>query len=84
MNKKTRNKISDSIERTRELFLKAEEEQRKTMNLLSDSFPGIDFAECETMAENADNLEEAINCYIQYGEYSIEGILDELEQIGKD
>lgn len=64
--------------------MKAEEAQRKTTNLLSDSFPGTDFAEYETMAENADNLEEAINCYIQYGGYSIEGILDELEQIGKD
>lgn len=84
MNRKTRDKISNSIERTRELFLRAEEEQRKTMGLLSNSFPGIDFAECKTMAENADNLEEAINCYIQYGEYSIESILDELEKIDKD
>ena len=31
-------------------------------------------------AENADDLEQAINCYIQYGEYSIDELLDEIKQ----
>lgn len=33
-----------------------------------------------TDAENADDLEQAISCYIQYGEYSIDELLDEIKQ----
>ena len=33
-----------------------------------------------TDAENADDLEQAIACYIQYGEYSIDELLDEIKQ----
>lgn len=35
--------------------------------------------EVPTDAENADTLEEAINCFVQYGEYNIDGILKELK-----
>lgn len=38
----------------------------------------IDAETIETDAENADNLLEAISCYIQYGEYSVAGIMKEL------
>ena len=30
-------------------------------------------------AENADNLKDAISCYLSYGEYSSEGILQEVQ-----
>ena len=39
----------------------------------------IDTEEIETLAENADNLHQAISCYINYGEYTIEGIMEELK-----
>lgn len=38
----------------------------------------IDADKIKTEAENADNLEEAINCFIQYGEYSVSGIMREV------
>ena len=38
----------------------------------------IDADTVKTEAENADNLLEAISCYIQYGEYSVAGIMKEL------
>lgn len=31
-------------------------------------------------AENADTLEEAINCYVQYGEYNLTDLLKEIRQ----
>ena len=30
-------------------------------------------------AENADNLQDAISCYIQYGEYSLDKLRQEIE-----
>ena len=43
-------------------------------------------AECvPSKAENADNLKEAICCYLSYGEYSIAGIMREVrEAYGKE
>ena len=38
-----------------------------------------------SIAENADNLEQAITCYIAYGEYSVAGIMREVkEAYGKE
>lgn len=30
--------------------------------------------------ENADTLEKAINCYVQYGEYNLTDLLKEIKQ----
>lgn len=40
----------------------------------------IDPEEISSDAENADNLKEAICCYIGYGEYSIAGIMKEVRE----
>lgn len=40
--------------------------------------------EISTDAENADNLEEAISCFIDYGEYSISGIMREVRAAYKE
>lgn len=34
--------------------------------------------EVETNAENTDDLEQAVNCYVQYGEYTLKGLLKEI------
>ena len=39
----------------------------------------IDLDCIPTSAENASNLNEAISCHLQYGEYSMEGIMTEIE-----
>lgn len=42
---------------------------------------GIDAQEIETSAENADNLYEAISCYLSYDEYSAKEIMKELKEV---
>lgn len=44
----------------------------------------IDPSEISTAAENADNLEEAISCFIDYGEYSVSGIMREVRGAFKE
>lgn len=54
---------------TNELFDKLEQDMGLRTSILSD---------IPSNAENADNLEEAIQCYIQYGEYDPDLLWDEL------
>lgn len=44
----------------------------------------IDPDEIPSAAENADNLEEAICCFIDYGEYSVSGIMREVRAAYKE
>lgn len=44
----------------------------------------IEPGEIPTSAENATNLEEAICCFIDYGEYSIGGIMQEVRAAYKE
>lgn len=54
---------------TQELFNKLDEDMGLRHSILSD---------IPSNAENADNLEEAIQCYMQYGEYDPDLLWDEL------
>ena len=54
---------------TNELFDKLEQDMGLRISVLSD---------IPSNAENADNLEEAIQCYMQYGEYDPDLLWDEL------
>lgn len=60
---------ADSI--TQELFNKLEEDMGLRCSVLSD---------IPSNAENADNLEEAILCYMQYGEYDPDELWKELKR----
>ena len=44
----------------------------------------IDPGEIPSAAENAENLEEAICCFIDYGEYSVSGIMREVRAAYKE
>lgn len=44
----------------------------------------VDLSRFETKAENANNLEEAIYCYIQYGEFDVDSIIEEVEAAEKE
>lgn len=67
--------IRKSLQRVRKKYIEAE----KGLNNLYDFLSNINVdLEVATDAENADTLEEAINCFVQYGEYNIDGILKEL------
>ena len=54
---------------TNELFDKLEQDMGLRVSILSD---------IPSNAENAENLEEAIQCYMQYGEYDPDLLWDEL------
>lgn len=44
----------------------------------------IDLSRFKTDAENANNLEEAIYCYIQYGEFDIDSLIEEIKTVEKE
>lgn len=44
----------------------------------------VDLSRFKTQAENADNLEEAIYCYIQYGEFDVDSIIKEIKVAEKE
>ena len=54
---------------TQELFIKIEEELGIGKDIISD---------IPTNSPNADNIEEAICCYMQYGEYDTGSLWEEL------
>ena len=68
-------RIRKSLQRVRQKYIEAEKELNNLYDFLSDINVDLEVA---TDAENADTLEEAINCFVQYGEYNIDGILKEL------
>lgn len=54
----------------------AQEAENAIFRLLEDMCIDADLV--PTKAENADNLKEAITCYLSYGEYSLSGIMREV------
>lgn len=67
-------KICNLILRAKALKDKADKAERAAFDLIGgqslDSYP--------TAAENADNLADAISCFINYGEYNIVGLMEEI------
>lgn len=63
------------LQKARKACKKADEELRKVYTILDDMCIDLEVA---TNAENSDNLKEAVNCYVQYGEYNLKGLLDEI------
>lgn len=80
-NKKLR-LLRAGIETAKELQDKAS----MALNLIYEALDdlGIDSDNVKTGAENADNLRDAISCYVQYGEYSIDGLMKEIKAACKE
>lgn len=66
------------IKLARSAFIKADTKMKALISEIESEFPGIELTELETNAENASNAEEAICCYLQYGECSPQGIWDNI------
>ena len=62
--------------RAKDAATKAQAAEYAVFNALDDMC--IDTEEVPTSAENADNLKEAISCFLQYDEYSLAGIMQEI------
>lgn len=76
MNKENMDVLKDKINFARKTGLRAGKAVREVFYMLDRM--GIDLS-LPTNAENADNLEDAILCYIQYGEYDLENIMREIQ-----
>lgn len=70
--------LRKGIETAKELQDKATEAEDLIFKALDDL--GIDPAKYSTAAENASNLAEAISCYISCGEYSVDGLMKEIQK----
>ena len=66
------------IKSARNAFIKSDTKMREIISEIKSEFPGIELTELETTAENASNAEEAIYCYLQYGESTPQGIWDDI------
>lgn len=66
------------LESGRKAYQKAEEKTQTIYNRIEENFRDVDLSEINTNAENADSVNDAISCYMQYGEYSPEQIWEEL------
>lgn len=62
----------------RNAYIKAQQKEQEVLAKISAELGDMDLGEFETFAENAENFEEAILCFLQYGEYSVEELWNEL------
>lgn len=74
MNNNSFSELRRLIQKARKKSIELNDATQAVFDALSD----VDLC-VPTDAENADDLEQAINCYIQYGEYSIDELLDEIK-----
>ena len=71
------------LESGRKAHIKAEQAEKRVIDCISSVLGDISLDEIPSAAENADNLEEAIYCYMQYGEYDTDSLWDELQSAVK-
>lgn len=62
----------------RSAFMRAAKKESEIFDLIDDTFDYMDLESVPSDAENADNLHEAISCYLQYGEYDVDSLWHEL------
>ena len=67
--------IKNMIQKAKRAYEKAQEAERVVFQALEAMRIDLD---APTEAENADNLGEAVTCYLCYGEYSLAGLLAEI------
>lgn len=72
--------IKKALQKARRKYIEAKIELNNLYDFLSDIDADL---EVQTDAENVDTLKEAINCFVQYGEYNIDGILKDLNDCRK-
>ena len=76
-------KLRSLIESARKKQIAAQNALGSVMEAIED-LGIIDLSRFETKSENASNLEEAICCYIQYGEFDVDSIIEEIKAAEKE
>ena len=69
--------IKKLLQKARKKSKESDEALRTVYKAIEDMCIDLDV---HSDAENADTLEEAINCYVQYGEYKLTDLLKEIRQ----
>lgn len=69
--------IKKLLQKARKKSKESDEALRTVYEAIEDMCIDLD---AHSYAENADTLEEAINCYVQYGEYNLTDLLKEIRQ----
>jgi hypothetical protein len=75
---------NEELAEIRSLIEKARNFEMRKNELITDIYFLLEDYEPENIpsgAENASNLEEAISCFIQYGEYGLESIMKEISEL---
>jgi len=77
----TKTEFKKLLERGRKAYIKAESITRELFNNLEEDIRlrNCVLSDIPSNAENANNLEEAIQCYMQYGEYNPDELWEELK-----
>lgn len=69
------NELRKLLQKAKTAYKKAQDAEAAVFQVLEKM--GIDL-DAPTKAENADSLDEAICCYLQYGEYTLDGLISEI------
>ena len=67
------------MRKARNAFIRAKNEEDELYDLIDSEYNHLDLSHIPSNAENADNLYEAISCYLSYGEYNIDSLWEELQ-----
>ena len=62
------------MRKARNAFIRAKNEEDELYYLIDSEYNHLDLSHIPSNAENADNLYEAISCYLSYGEYNIDSL----------
>ena len=72
------------LAQVKKLLQKARKKNKEADEALQAVYQAIDSMcidlDAHSDAENADTLEDAINCYVQYGEYNLSDLVKEIRQ----
>ena len=73
-----------TLMKVKKLLQKARKAQQKADTSLSEVFQALDDMcidlDVPSDAENAETLEEAVNCYAHYGEFGLKGLMKEIRE----
>ncbi len=81
MTEQTLRTIENALKQAKKKANAAQAAEMQVYKMLDDAHVDLD---APTEAENADNLDEAVACYLSYDEYSLDGLMKEIrENYGK-
>lgn len=80
----TKSEFKKLMERSRNYAIKMQETTALLRKEIEETFSDVELCEVDTDSFNAENLEQAIECYIQYGEYDIDSLWNGLKNAGEE